>query len=222
MSKNHNFFFKAYLIDKDKTLCYIHVYRSIELFKRILAYNNISSDYNSIYNKNIKNCLYSVFPEVINLLKEKSNNTIDFLNDNVGISFITEYEYRENNERYDNEMKFVEYISSEQAFIDKNTEIDEEILKELNFKRIDENWERSIMADEYYIEDYSVWKICTINVDNYENSLNIHLSKGNTNNGALWHVHIDNNACMTIGSADISTVWQFNTLMQVFGSKFRL
>ena len=28
--------------------------------------------------------------------------------------------------------------------------------------------------------------------------------------------------CESIGSADIDNIWEFNTLMEVFGSKFRL
>ena len=50
----------------------------------------------------------------------------------------------------------------------------------------------------------------------------INIDNGYNNRGTGWHLHIDNDMCETIGSADIDTVWEFNTLMQVFKSKFRL
>ena len=43
-----------------------------------------------------------------------------------------------------------------------------------------------------------------------------------TNNGTNWNMHLDNEDCETIGSADIDYVWQFNKMMEIFDSKFRL
>lgn len=216
MSKNHNYYFKVYLKDKDTPLKYFHIIRSIDILK------NMSMIRDNLYEDDIKDILIRVFHESLYIMSKQLEEYNIKMNENIGVQMITEYEYRQNNSKFDNEMKFVEYLISEQAQHDKHTNISEDILRSANFERVDEEWERSIMTDEYYIKDYSSWKICTISVDNYENSLNINLSKGNTNNGALWHVHIDNNACMTIGCADISTVWQFNTFMEILGSKFRL
>ena len=200
---------------------------------KILTKNNTFNDlydiyesileqgYTSVYDLEIKNYLRENFPEVYNSFRAK-NKDIDITDYNIEISLISKNKYKQFDVNFNNQCELIDGIIYDKINIDKNTNITEEILRSVNFKRVDEDWERSIMADEYYIEDYSAWKFCTMNVDNYENSLNIHLSKGNTNNGALWHMHIDNNVCTTIGSADISTIWQFNTLMEVFGSKFRL
>ena len=52
--------------------------------------------------------------------------------------------------------------------------------------------------------------------------LKLDIDNGYTNRGTKWHLHIDNEVCNTIGSADIDTVWEFNTLMEIFKSDFRL
>ena len=48
------------------------------------------------------------------------------------------------------------------------------------------------------------------------------IDNGWNNRGTKWSVHIDNDACETIGYADIDTIEQFNKLMEIFDSKFRL
>lgn len=55
-----------------------------------------------------------------------------------------------------------------------------------------------------------------------DSQIKLDIDNGLNNRGSEWHLHIDNDHCETIGSADINTVYEFNLLMEVFGSKFRL
>lgn len=55
-----------------------------------------------------------------------------------------------------------------------------------------------------------------------EHPIKLDIDNGWTNSGRKWSVHIDNNLCETIGYADIDTIEQFNKLMEVFDSEFRL
>lgn len=96
-----------------------------------------------------------------------------------------------------------------------------DILEKAGFSRTDTSWEKEHFEKEYYVKDYSSWMYWTTSYDG-KNAIKLDLQKGITNNGAEWNVHIDNNVCNSIGSADISTVEQFNLLMEVFKSKFRL
>lgn len=59
-------------------------------------------------------------------------------------------------------------------------------------------------------------------VTNDEKPLKINMMSECTNNGARWHLHIDNDRCESIGSADIDYIDQFNKMMEVFDSTFRL
>lgn len=200
---------------------------------KILTKNNTFNDlydiyasileqgYTSIYDLEIKNYLREKFPEVYNIFKAK-NKDIDITDYNIEISLISKNKYKQFDINFNNECELIDDIIYDKINIDKNINITEEILSKNGCERHDEEWERKVMSDEFYITDYSSWGKCTINEDSKNNVLNIDFQKGNTNNGAIWHIHIDNNVCMTIGSADISTIWQFNTLMEVFGSKFRL
>ena len=43
-----------------------------------------------------------------------------------------------------------------------------------------------------------------------------------TNSGAKWLMHIDNEVCNSIGSCDIDYIWQFNAMLEILNSKFRL
>lgn len=68
-------------------------------------------------------------------------------------------------------------------------------------------------------------------IDNYktfrkwtddELPIKLDIENGYNNSGRKWHLHIDNDHCETIGCADIDTVEQFNKLMEVFDTNFRL
>ena len=37
-----------------------------------------------------------------------------------------------------------------------------------------------------------------------------------------WNLHIDNDACESLGNVSISTVEQFNIMMKVFENKFKI
>ena len=67
-------------------------------------------------------------------------------------------------------------------------------------------------------EDYKIYRIWT----NDNIPLKLDIDNGYNNRGTIWHLHIDNDVCDTIGTADINTIWEFNTLMEVFDSDFRL
>lgn len=102
------------------------------------------------------------------------------------------------------------------------TPLTEEILQKNGFKRIDTEEERQNMKTTMFIDDYSAWRYYTTKEDDKEHFLKLDMQKGFTNNGASWYLHIDNDFAMSIGSADISTVEQFNLMMDVFYSNFKL
>ena len=83
--------------------------------------------------------------------------------------------------------------------------ITNDILSNNGFEYLDKQSEllRKYQKEQYGIENYSVFRLCTN--DDYPLKLDI-----------------DNDHCNTIGSADIDTVHEFNLLMEVFDSKFRL
>ncbi len=74
-----------------------------------------------------------------------------------------------------------------------------------------EFWERN------GVKNYSEWQLWTP-----DGKALIVMSYGNTNNNALWGMHVDNEACDSIGSADISTVYQFNLIMEALNLEYRL
>ena len=78
-----------------------------------------------------------------------------------------------------------------------------------------------IMKDEYGIEDFMEFRRWTSDVDK-KSPIKLDIDNGCNNSGRKWHLHIDNDHCETIGCADIDTVEQFNKLMEIFNSKFRL
>lgn len=77
------------------------------------------------------------------------------------------------------------------------------------------------MKSEYGIEDFMEFRRWTSDVDK-KSPIKLDIDNGCNNSGRKWHLHIDNDHCETIGCADIDTVEQFNKLMEVFDSKFRL
>ena len=68
------------------------------------------------------------------------------------------------------------------------------------------------------IDDYRSYTLWT----NDEQSIKIDMMWKCTNNGANWHMHIDNDDCETIGSADIDYIEQFNLMMKIFESNYEL
>ena len=72
--------------------------------------------------------------------------------------------------------------------------------------------------DEYGIENYQLFSKWTDD----DIPIKIDIDNGYNNRGTEWHLHIDNNLCETIGCADINTIEQFNKLMEVFDSNFRI
>ena len=99
--------------------------------------------------------------------------------------------------------------------------ITEELLSLIGFEDTAYDYEREYWNRLLGIDNYCSLKYSTNKED--ENSfIVLDFRKGITNCDANWNLHIDNNVYETIGSADISYVWQFNMLMEIFGSKFRL
>lgn len=99
---------------------------------------------------------------------------------------------------------------------DKNTPITHDLLQSAGFIDRTSSLDKTIAEQYYHITDYHTWELWT--ADNYK--LNIY--NGLTNNSAEWNLHIDNDHCCSIGSADIDNVWQFNTMMEILGITFRL
>ena len=222
--KQHNYFFGIFQVGlkyQEKYLGSVNLLLNKDFEVKLLAYAllyDIIKDYadvttikgaiNSIYGENIKSILINEFPDIaLKLSCVLDKGTLE--KDDVEVRLMTSYEYRQYNEEYDNQLKFIEYITSEKAQEDKETQITKEMLHEAGFSDISEQTLDNYNAFlKWTTNDYSPIKIV---IDNNEN-----------NRGTEWHVHIDNCDCDTIGTADIDSVWEFNTLMQVFESKFRL
>lgn len=68
------------------------------------------------------------------------------------------------------------------------------------------------------IDNYKIFRKWTDD----KSPLKIDIDNGLNNRGTQWHLHIDNDCCESIGSADIDTIEQFNMLMKVFDSNFKL
>lgn len=68
--------------------------------------------------------------------------------------------------------------------------------------------------DNYGIDHYVMYRLWTED----EHPIKIDIDNGWNNSGRKWSVHIDNEACETIGYADIDTIGQFNKLMEIFDS----
>jgi len=180
--------------------------------------------FSSMYEYNVKDILYAVAPDIIDRFKPylAKNNTSLIYND-IGIYLASSNDYAKFDDKFANEMAFLEYIQSENAEIDKHRNITEDILICAGFEYLENesNICKEYERNTYGIEDYKVFRKW-IDDNDPANVLKLDIDNGWNNRGTGWHMHIDNNACETIGSVDIDTVWQFNTLMQVFGSKFRL
>lgn len=154
--------------------------------------------------------------ELKNYIKQRHPN----ISDTYKVKVITKEDYKQYDEKFAHECDFIDYFNSHLAKIDKSTEIDEDILEVNKF----ENKTTSIEKDYWEtqgIKDFSSWRRDTHDVDGKQYII-IDFNKGLTNNNAAWGVHIDNNIYESIGSIDLSNVWQFNMFMEILGSKFRL
>ena len=104
--------------------------------------------------------------------------------------------------------------------MEKNTIITEDILVNSGFTY---SIPQSSLLAKYQKENYGIdnYKMFSKWTDD-EIPIKLDIDNGWNNRGTFWHLHIDNDVCETIGTADIDTVEQFNKLMEVFDSKFRL
>ena len=175
------------------------------------------SPYDFIYNQDIKKKLLEVYPEFRNLVN------INLDNPYICVKMITQADYRQVNEQFDNELSFLEYIQSTKSSVDKKTLISKELLEKSGFEDITHDYESEYHKINEGIEDYHMYRIWTDKFDkNPGKVLKLDIDNGLSNSGRLWNLHIDNCDCCTVGCAELDNVWQFNTLMEVFGSKFRL
>ena len=234
MKKYNQYFniFKTTLEDPGELITTIRVRYETKIWDKILEtylntpeYAKLSYDdsYGSIYNLNIKSYIKELFPEVYDLIKGLAlhDNRINLDDDYFIICLATIIDYRKVNEQFDNELTFLEYINSEKSEMDKNRYITKEILEKAGFEYLKNESEMlkiSAYLKDYGIEDYKIFRKWTED----KHPIKLDINNGWNNRGTKWHLHIDNSDCETIGCADINTVWEFNTLMQVFKSKFRL
>ena len=101
--------------------------------------------------------------------------------------------------------------------------ISKEFLLSAGFENITPDWDAQYHKEHEGIEDYVTLRRWTDDVDkNPGKVLKLDIDNGLTNSGRAWHLHIDNCDCCSIGSADIDSIEQFNKLMEVFDSNFRL
>ena len=236
MKKYNQYFniFKTTLDNPEELITTIRVSYENKIWDKILEtylntpeYAKLSYDdpYGSIYHLNIKLYIKKLFPEVYDLIRGLilHDNMINIDHNDIIICLATKGDYRKVNEQFDNEMTFLEYMNSEISEMDKNRYITDNILKEAGFEFLENesNLGREAHKQNFELcsEDYSVYRKWT---DDKPFPIKLDIDNGPNNRGTKWHLHIDNSDCETIGCADISTVWEFNTLMQVFKSKFRL
>ena len=182
--------------------------------------------YSSIYCRDLKKMLNVVAPDILDNFKPYlTNHNIDLNQEDIAVYLASSNDYAKFDDKFASEMAFVEYINSETAEMDKHRNISEYILIDAGFEylEIESNCGRDINSTdpELFSPTYSIFRKCICDKDS-SNILKLDIDNGYNNRGTGWHLHIDNDACETIGSADIDTVWEFNTLMQVFKSKFRL
>lgn len=162
--------------------------------------------YGMIYRTDLKKYLEDVAPYVLeNLLCQyvisdgyvKGYNPIT--DDNTEVRLSSEHEYK----------TFHDGSITQELLIDNGfVEVTDEIIEKV--------------ALDNGVPEYKIFSFDTRKYDGDKNYLSIQISNGLTNCNRQWYVHIDNSDMETIGSADIDTVEQFNLLMQIFDTKFRL
>ena len=213
------------LVNKNKILSSIRV-KDFDINDMFARYQDDNGVYE--FGKNYEFIYYTDFKRYVDkyiisdLLKDTNITCSDLLQDDYEIRLISSTMYREQHEDYDNICKFVEYIQSEKSECDRFTNITSEMLVENGFELLNDQTKLlgEVQKNNYGITNFKIFRkwIST----KKSSQIQLTIDNGWTNRGTKWHLHIDNDVCETIGAADIDTVWEFNTLMEIFGSKFRL
>ena len=206
----YNYFFDIYRKDNGSTIGMIHVRCEEDLIFQLKPKD-----------QDIKQQLFNNYPQI----KKQFEIVIDPIylsSDNVEIRFTTEYDYRNYNKQYDNECRMVESLMNDIRREEKTKSITPEILIEAGFEYLENESKTCAEYEEttYGIKNYKMFRKWT--EDETPIKLDIDNGWNNRFGNKGWHVHIDNQCCETIGTADISTVLEFNMLMKVFESKFIL
>lgn len=203
--------------DDYEVLTCVHVKRDQDVWSEICnkyldtyEYAEIAhkDPYSAIYKFDIKEYLKCDFPDIYDLCQRSL--TVDIYDHNIKIWLATLNDYRKVDEKFDNEMSFLEYINSEAAEEDMHREITIDILKESGFEDVTTP-EMVKLNEEYGIEDYHKFRCCTDEKDGPQNCLKLVINNRlNNRRDSKWSLHIDNCDYCTIGSADITNVWEFN------------
>ena len=140
--------------------------------------------------------------------------------ESIEVRKISSLQYRKFDKYYDNQYQITDYIINEKQKEDKETIITEDILIDSGFEYLEResNLTQDYQNQLYGKDNYKVFRKWTDD----DSQIKLDIDNGVNNRGTEWHLHIDNDHCETIGSADINTVYEFNLLMEVFGSKFKL
>lgn len=193
-------------------------------FKELRDY--VNTVYCNIYDVELKKYLINtdIGNEYIIKHFSAAHKDLNIIEDeSIEIRQISEVQYIKFNKRYDNQYQLVDHIINEKQKEDKETIITEDILINSGFEynELTSRLMESYQKNNYGIDNYKELRKLTNDVDN-QFQIKLDIDNGYNNRGSKWHIHIDNDACETIGSADINTVYEFNLLMEIFGSKFRL
>ena len=116
--------------------------------------------------------------------------------------------------------KILELASDFDEVDEEEMIITEEILVDNGFELMEYETEllSKYQKDNYGIDNYVMYRLWTVD----KHPIKIDIDNGWNNSGRKWSVHIDNEACETIGYADINTIGQFNKLMEIFESNVAL
>lgn len=90
--------------------------------------------------------------------------------------------------------------------------ITDDILLKNGFERSDKDEYKKVWGD---YKSYELWT-------EDKDPIKIDMSYKATNNNTDWNMHLDNERCETIGSADINYIEQFNLMMKIFESNYEL
>ena len=183
----------------------------------------VNTAYCNIYDIELKKYLMNIDIGNEYIIKHFSaaHKDLNIIEDeSIEVRKISSLQYRKFDKYYDNQYQLADYIVNEKQKEDKETIITEDILINAGFEYLEResNLTQDYQNQLYGKDNYKVFRKWT----NDESKLKLDIDNGVNNRGTEWYLHIDNDHCETIGSADINTVYEFNLLMEVFGSKFRL
>lgn len=183
----------------------------------------VNNAYCNIYDIELKKYLMNIDIGNEYIIKHFSaaHKDLNIIEDeSIEVRKISSLQYRKFDKYYDNQYQLADYIVNEKQKEDKETIITEDILINAGFEYLEResNLTQDYQNQLYGKDNYKVFRKWT----NDESKLKLDIDNGVNNRGTEWYLHIDNDHCETIGSADINTVYEFNLLMEVFGSKFRL